>query len=432
MTGKLYYKYWGKAENDALKVAYCLGSMAKEEIFEHFKTQFATNLKKSENQLQLSDLDEWAKKEDKKIGKQSWEYNQVDYAAYHLLPYHCLDVAAVADQWWLHSSSLRRQFTQAMQVETEDQAYSWVLFFVALHDLGKLDIRFQCKAPTVLQQLQPDIKKYLKEPYYHGTSSYACFLEEMRLYGIGFLAEEAASDWMQQVAGHHGVIPYDGDYMPPPSFGDEAIKAVIARDKQARIDWINDLQQLFSVDLDAVPENIPPLLAGFCSVCDWIGSSDYFDYEAKPDIDLDKYLASRTDNAKRALKGFGILSQLTANNTLEALFPLYAPDGSLYKPRGLQTVTGQLPLKQNLTLIEAPTGSGKTEAALVYAAKLLQQGLADSIIFALPTQATANAMLDRLEAMADNLFLEGANVVLAHGKSGLKIPSTDKQTGLPT
>ena len=29
---------------------------------------------------------------------------------YHLLPYHCLDVAAVADVWWHQSHSLRQQF----------------------------------------------------------------------------------------------------------------------------------------------------------------------------------------------------------------------------------------------------------------------------------------------------------------------------------
>jgi len=433
MTKKLYYKYWGKAENDALKVAYCFGQ-DKSEILVRFKPQLAKNLKRPENQLQLSDLDEWAKKEDKKIGKERWEYKQANYAAYHLLPYHCLDVAAVAKCWWESSKSLRQQFIQTMQLANDEElAKAWVLFFVALHDLGKLDIRFQCKAPGVLQQLQPDIKKYLKEPYYHGASSYGCFLEEMSLYGIGFLAEDAAGDWMQQVAGHHGVIPYDGDYLAP-AFVDEAFKK---SDQQARIDWINDLKQLFSVDLDAVPENIPPMLAGFCSVCDWIGSSDYFNYEAKPNIALGDYLASRSDKAKQALQAlqaFGILSQLKANKkTLETLFPLYMTDGSLYKPRGLQTLTEQLPLVQNLTLIEAPTGSGKTETALVYAAKLLQQGLADSIIFALPTQATANAMLDRLEKMADNLFTEGANVVLAHGKSKLKdalekILDTNKQT----
>jgi len=95
MTGKLYNKFWGKAENDALKVAYCSGSMTKEEIFEQFKPQLAKNLKKLESELQLSDLDEWAKKEDKKTGKERWGYKQAGYAAYHLLPYHCLDVAAV-------------------------------------------------------------------------------------------------------------------------------------------------------------------------------------------------------------------------------------------------------------------------------------------------------------------------------------------------
>jgi len=422
MTEKLYYRYWGKAD-EPFKVAYCSGQ-AKEAILADvkFKDQLSGRLKKTKSELQIADLDRLAEKE-------KWQYKQDNYASYHLLPYHCLDVAAVADQWWQHSSALRQQFKQSIQAD-ENSAYAWLMFFIALHDLGKLDIRFQCKAPGVLQQLQPDIKKYLKEPYYHGASSYGCFLEEMSLYGIGFLAKDAAGDWMQQVAGHHGVIPYDGDYLAP-AFVDEAFKK---RDQQARIDWINDLKQLFSVDLDAVPENIPPMLAGFCSVCDWIGSSGYFNYEAKPNIALADYLASRSDKAKQALQAFGILSQLKANKkTLETLFPLYMPDGSLYKPRGLQTLTEQLPLVQNLTLIEAPTGSGKTETALVYAAKLLQQGLADSIIFALPTQATANAMLDRLEKMADNLFTEGANVVLAHGKSKLKdalekILDTNKQT----
>ena len=75
-----------------------------------------------------------------------------------------------------------------------------------------------------------------------------------------------------------------------------------------------------------------------------------------------------------------------------------------------------LSITPGLTLIEAPTGSGKTEAALAYAWRLLDQGVADSIVFALPTQATANAMLTRAEAFAKLVFGD-ANVVLAHGKS---------------
>lgn len=339
-------------------------------------------------------------------------------SAYHLLPYHCLDVAAVAAVWWESSKSLRHQFTQTMQVENEEQAKAWVLFFIALHDLGKLDIRFQMKAKEVAIQLQSDIAKNINNvntDYSHGYAGYAWFLHEFDTYA--FAVSEESIEWMAQVAGHHGIIPSSRQ-------NEQNIAGVspllIARDKQARLDWISDLAQLFSVDLNAVPENIPPLLAGFCSVCDWIGSStDYFSYEDNPCFSLDVYFASRSGKARAALDAFGIISHLKGNKTLEALFPLNAPNGLMYKPRGLQTLTDILPVIQNLTLIEAPTGSGKTETALVYAAKLLHQGLADSIIFALPTQATANAMLDRLIAMADNLFEDGVNVVLAHGKSNL-------------
>ncbi|TPQ24370.1 CRISPR-associated helicase/endonuclease Cas3 [Methylomonas koyamae] len=332
-----------------------------------------------------------------------------DAPAYHLLPYHCLDVAAVASCWWEQSKSLRQQFTQSMQMESEEQAKALILFFVALHDLGKLDIRFQAKAPHALLHLQADASfKNLDEDYSHGPAGYWCFIQEYQHYGIQFGNKDAAFDWLQQVAGHHGAIPGYAEFIYP-AFAESFIQ----RDQQARIDWINDLAELFQIDLNAIPESVPPMLAGFCSVCDWIGSSDYFPYESTPNIPLNSYLESRRAQAEEALTAFGIFAQLKTNKTLEALFPGYAP-------QGLQTLVEQLPLQQNLTLIEAPTGSGKTETALVYAAKMLHAGLAESIIFALPTQATANAMLDRLEKMADYLFKDGANVVLAHGKSSLQ------------
>ncbi|WP_157679832.1 CRISPR-associated helicase/endonuclease Cas3 [Nitrosococcus watsonii] len=87
-------------------------------------------------------------------------------------------------------------------------------------------------------------------------------------------------------------------------------------------------------------------------------------------------------------------------------------------PHQVQTLVESLPTEAGLTIIEAPTGSGKTEAALAYASKLLAAGLADSIVFALPTQATANAMLKRLESIAGILFPENdSSLVLAHGKA---------------
>jgi CRISPR-associated endonuclease/helicase Cas3 len=95
---------------------------------------------------------------------------------------------------------------------------------------------------------------------------------------------------------------------------------------------------------------------------------------------------------------------------MKALFPEYS------RPHQVQTLVDVLPTSQSLAVIEAPTGSGKTETALAYAARLLAAGEAESIIFALPTQATADAMLERIVKIAKRLF-DDADVVLAHGKS---------------
>ncbi|EGW22015.1 CRISPR-associated helicase/endonuclease Cas3 [Methylobacter tundripaludum] len=409
MTEKLYYTFWGKA-HEPLKAAYCSGH-DKEKILANFKEQLAKQLKKSKSELNTADLDKFAEKE-------KWQYKQDNYAPYHLLPYHCLDVAAVADQWWQHSSALRQQFKQSMQVN-ENSAYAWLMFFIALHDLGKLDIRFQMKSPTTMQQLQADIYAALKSTvdtkYDHGSNGYGWFENELPDYGFDCLNENEAMDWMQQVAGHHGRIPENSSLVEP-AFISDAIKQ---QDKQARIEWVQNLKQIFlepvGLELSDIPETLPSMLAGFCSVCDWIGSStDYFSYQTSEQADLKAYFNSRLPFAEKALKAFGVLSKVKGKGGMAALFPQY-------EPQGLQTVVDIFPLAQGLTLIEAPTGSGKTEAALAYASKLLTSdpSLGSSIIFALPTQATANAMLKRLKDVADKLFEGGANVVLAHGKRDL-------------
>jgi CRISPR-associated endonuclease/helicase Cas3 len=340
-------------------------------------------------------------------------------AAYHLLPYHCLDVAAVAEVWWRHSSALRQQFKQSMKTD-ENTAYAWLMFFISLHDLGKLDIRFQMKSPDSIDQLQPKIYSSIKAKYDpkaqydHGSNGYGWFEQEVSDYGFDCISENEAMDWMQQVAGHHGRIP-DNNSLVEPAISD----GIKQQDKQARIQWVQSLKQIFlepvNLEWSDIPETLPSMLAGFCSVCDWIGSStDYFSYQASIQTDLKAYFESRLPLAEKALDAFGILSKVKGKGGMSVLFPSY-------RPQGLQTLVDRFPLAQGLTLIEAPTGSGKTEAALAYASKLLTSdpGFGGSIIFALPTQATANAMLKRLQDVADKLFAGDANVVLAHGKRDL-------------
>ena len=76
-----------------------------------------------------------------------------------------------------------------------------------------------------------------------------------------------------------------------------------------------------------------------------------------------------------------------------------------------------LPKGPALFMIEDETGSGKTEAALMLAHRLMAAGKADGLYMALPTMATANAMFTRLEHIHRRLFADGEapSVVLAHG-----------------
>lgn len=112
--------------------------------------------------------------------------------AYHLLPYHCLDVAAVASVWWDASPSIRRGFCQGVSL-SETQVRAWVLFFVVLHDYGKFDARFQLRSKTVWYNLYSHAGSFDMLPseqeckdYIHGEGGLFWFQRDCNeMLGIG-------------------------------------------------------------------------------------------------------------------------------------------------------------------------------------------------------------------------------------------------------
>ena len=67
-----------------------------------------------------------------------------------------------------------------------------------------------------------------------------------------------------------------------------------------------------------------------------------------------------------------------------------------------------LPLEQ-MAIIEAPTGSGKTEASLIWASRLVEAGLVDGLYFAVPTRSAATELHARVSALmtAAHPYLRG-------------------------
>jgi CRISPR-associated endonuclease/helicase Cas3 len=329
-----------------------------------------------------------------------------------------MDVAAVADQWWKNSSSIRHSFCHETGL-SEEQAHAWVMFFIALHDLGKFDVRFQMK---VLDLAKDSYNSNLPtnvgtKDYFHGDEGYKWFVlesEDLYFKDVGYKKQRWLQNWFASVAGHHGSIPTNAEPNFPP-FVDES---VTMQDRLARLKLIQELNRIFlqpvDITFDDIPtENPPVLLAGFCSVCDWLGSNrEYFEFQQAESLDessLEEYFSSRIENALKALNDFGLLSHVHTVGGMQALYPGYTP-------QNIQTLIDRLSVEPSLIIIEANTGSGKTEASVAYGSKLLAVGLADNIDFALPTQATANAILKRLEGVADTIFGSNGNIILAHGK----------------
>jgi len=79
--------------------------------------------------------------------------------------------------------------------------------------------------------------------------------------------------------------------------------------------------------------------------------------------------------------------------------------------------TVDLPSGPTLALIEDATGAGKTEAALILAARMMESGKAGGLFFALPTMATSNAMLPRLDMVMGRLFDGRPALGLTHGRA---------------
>lgn len=363
-----------------------------------------------------------------------WGKADKESGRYHLLVYHCLDVAAVTAVWWDASPAIRRSFCLAVQYG-EEAMRAWLLFFVALHDYGKFDLRFQRKVPLIWQVICPHAGQGLSLPsetdsraFRHGESGLSWCKQDIislldgaeqseSLFLVDTAQWQGMKLWIEAVTGHHGHIR-NAESVAETRLPLACDARFAEADSAARHAWIHELEKLFLLPVGFSLADSPPvpspILAGLCSVADWLASrcdENNFSFQREQEP-LEEYFKRKVaQDARRVFAYSGIAGTARSFGGIRALLPESAT------PSPLQGRVDRLPLAPGLTIIEAPTGSGKTEAALSYAWRLLAAGLADSLIFALPTQATANAMLGRLEKLAGKLFEDSPNLILAHGSA---------------
>lgn len=133
---------------------------------------------------------------------------------------------------------------------------------------------------------------------------------------------------------------------------------LIEHDRNARHAFVDALESLFLQPAGLSLQDLPlpcstharTLLAGFCAVCDWIGSNaEVFDYRA-PDTALPDYYNARLAQIQSSalLARFGLLASASVYSGVNTLL------NSDESPRGIQTEIDSLPATPGLTLIKAP------------------------------------------------------------------------------
>jgi CRISPR-associated endonuclease/helicase Cas3 len=149
------------------------------------------------------------------------------------------------------------------------------------------------------------------------------------------------------------------------------------------------------------------LFAGLVALADQIGSMEAF----FPPGAQEGGRAGAAAQARAALAAIGLdVGRLRAGLRDPAPAAMFGwrPDAA---PKPMQVALRDAPVDRRLLILEAETGSGKTEAAFLRFKTLFEAGVVDALYFAVPTRAAAAQLRDRINSASEALM--GAEAILA-------------------
>lgn len=348
---------------------------------------------------------------------QLWSKYSADQGTYPLLC-HLLDTACAAgeivDHW------LRRGLKEILAEALGRDWRKVVMLTAALHDIGKANPVFQGQlaaryrpewAQSVLDAFpEPDYpripKRYAIKPGIRRHEQVSFF----HLAGKSWASSAPDEVWLPLTAlGHHGV------------FANVGSREFEVANRRTETGW-GDLREQLYRNLEAAVgmtrNELPPevgdvptiLLSGLTVLSDRLASGA--DWVAQQSArrscgDLDeaegaRWIADSASRMEQRLRDeIGVYEPLT--NAHQDILRGFSPRGAQKK----LTETGR-----GMVAVMAPTGSGKTEAAL-----LRHEEDPERLLFFLPTVATTNAIMRRVQAIYQNT---NNIATLAHGLSSLE------------
>ncbi len=332
---------------------------------------------------------------------------------------HLLDAAAVAQHLarvWVAptiGNLIEEQLKDSPSgLEPADEFVILASWLAAVHDIGKCTPAFSMQVKDLDDEMREaglrhesiDPLERRKAP--HGLAGHKILSSWLReIHGWDFEPAEALASI---VGGHHGIPPTSQDLCQRLAgrehlFGDEAWRTA----QHELLDLVTartDAAPLLGIWANrSWPQHFLVELSGLVIVADWVSScDDYFPLLARDD-DGAKFFGSKA-HEQRAQQGIARLEipspwrprddGATPDHLLMSRFIL--PMGATATAVQQKTVEAARSMElPGMLIIEESTGGGKTEAALIAAEILAARMGRSGLLFALPTQATTDAMFTR-------------------------------------
>lgn len=358
-----------------------------------------------------------------------------DPSAWLSLAQHMVDSANVGRELWARwvAPSLRRRLADLVGLSEQDTAVL-VAWLAGVHDIGKATLTFQTqlrrrrdgerdafieRLTAAGLPLRMPAGERLLTSFPHGLASAAIL--SLWLEDEGAVPRIARS-LVAVVDAHHGIASTSG--------ARNTADSVIEDYPDAWIDVHDELLDHLATATEVRPvlhqmrtvltADAQQLLTGLVIMADWI-ASDQSRFPLAPVLNPQERLAHGTDLDLTRPWSAEPVGMASLDNHLRQRFA-WSPS---YGARPVQRATAEACLAEDLPgllIIEAPTGEGKTEAALLAAEILSARTGAGGLLVAAPTMATADGLFRRVLSWAEHATGEAvASMYLGHSKASLNV-----------
>ncbi len=354
---------------------------------------------------------------------------------WHPVVYHSLDAAAVADEILERRPLALSRFAELVGIEPSI-ARAFLVALVSLHDLGKFAPAFQAKVPALWPHSLGDFPGP-PAPRYHTQDGWVLWdsvLQDRLQPRLWPASKRILTVLGVAVFGHHG--------RPVPASTDSAgLRFGGALDTVLECaDHLVGLLAPAAISAgnpDRVAIRVASWwVAGLVTTADWIASgSRHFNHDwfvearsVPSETGFEAYLEAARLRAVDAVREAGLVQPLPSqpksfSSLMKPVMKALSSENE-WELTAMQAwaETATIPDGPALIILEDVTGSGKTEAAHMLVHRLMCEGRATGAYWAMPTQATANAMYERQAVAIAQLYSDGGvrpSLVLAHRQQRL-------------